>query len=92
MLTKYSMTVNCASCKEELYPHESYKCRYLCGDELCPPTPKLHKFLDCRMRYFCSETCYEKYENSPRKCNITRWNHFLQQVINAAQPLNLHIH
>ena len=86
MLSQYSTTVTCATCNNELYPQEAAKCRYLCGEELCPPTPKMEKFLDCRMRYFCSDECYRQYEEAPRSCNISRWDNFLQNVVDAAHP------
>lgn len=83
MFPQVHETAICPSCKKELDPHEAYHSEYLCGEELCPASPKLEKILGCKMHYFCTKDCYEKFKASPRSCNVTYYNHWMKRIIKA---------
>lgn len=85
LYTQTCTPVTCPTCQKEFYPHEAYCSKYLCGEELCPPSPKLERILGCRMQYFCSEECYRAFEATPRSCsNINYVNHWMGRIIKAA--------
>ncbi len=86
MYTQNCTTEFCPTCGEEIYPHEAYCSKYLCGEQLCPYSPRLERIVGCRMRYFCSEDCYNTYEAAPRNCSISYYSHWMDRIIKAASP------
>ena len=84
MLEQTPDKTKCPVCKAEIYPQEAAKNAYLCGDDLCSPSTKAPKLLDCRVYYFCSEECNEKFRLSLRSCpSVSRWSHLIKNIAKA---------
>ena len=66
MLELSSHEVVCPVCKRS-FSGNCYKKEVLCGEELYPHTDKLARLLDCQIHYFCSETCFKRFQSRNRK-------------------------
>lgn len=84
MLEFYEHTTTCPNCKSPFYPYEAFTSEYLCGDQLCFPSPRQDKVMDCKIYYFCSEECYEEFQVQAESCPyITRWHSLLENISEA---------
>jgi ribosomal protein L24E len=82
MLELSSHEVVCPVCKRVFFPETAIKREVLCGEELYPHTDKLARLLDCQIHYFCSETCFKRFQNRNRK-KISRLGLFLEKLARA---------